>query len=352
MTDVEKLLSSCLFEVDNATNTKRLDDIKVAVLGKNGKLTEMLKSLRHMPEEEKKTVGAEINAAKSDILKRIEAKAITLEILEMEKKLASEFLDVSMPARVRPSGSIHPLTKVAEEVADILSQYGFVFAEGSEIESEYYNFTALNIPDHHPARTMHDTFYLNYPADSNEGRKLLRTHTSPVQIRAMLANNKPPFRYFSIGRVYRSDYDATHTPMFNQIEGLMVGEGVSFAHLKYLMTDFLKKFFGVPKLTLRLRPSFFPFTEPSTEIDINYEVKNGRIAFGAGDKWLEVAGGGVVHPNVLRSGNVDPNKYQGFAFGFGLERLASLKYGISDLRGYFESDDRWRDAFGFNYVTK
>lgn len=352
MTDVEKLLSSCLFEVDNATDTKRLDDIKVAVLGKNGKLTGMLKSLRNMPEKERKIAGAEINAAKSDILKRIEAKAITLEILEMEKKLASEFLDVSMPARVRPSGSIHPLTKVAEEVADILSQYGFVFSEGPEIESEYYNFAALNIPDHHPARTMHDTFYLNCPVDSIEGRKLLRTHTSPVQIRSMLANNKPPFRYFSIGRVYRSDYDATHTPMFNQIEGLMVGEGVSFAHLKYLMTDFLKKFFGVPKLTLRLRPSFFPFTEPSTEIDINYEIKNGRIAFGSGDKWLEVAGGGVVHPNVLRSGNVDPGKYQGFAFGFGLERLTSLKYGISDLRGYFESDTRWRDAFGFSYAAK
>ncbi|MBR1735187.1 MAG: phenylalanine--tRNA ligase subunit alpha [Alphaproteobacteria bacterium] len=351
MTDIEKLLSSCLFEIDNAINTKKLDDIKIAVLGKNGKLTERLKSLRNMPEDQRKIVGAEINAIKSEILKRIEAKALTLEILELEKKLSSEFIDVSMPARIRPSGCIHPLTKVTEEVANILSEYGFVFTEGPEIETEYYNFTALNIPDHHPARTMHDTFYVSYPTN-NEGRRLLRTHTSPVQVRSMLVNNTPPFRYFSIGRVYRSDYDATHTPMFNQIEGLMVGKDISFSHLKYMMTDFLKKFFGVPKLELRLRPSFFPFTEPSTEIDINYEIKGGRILFGSGDKWMEVAGGGIVHPNVLKSGNVDPDQYQGFAFGFGLERLTSLKYGVSDLRKYFESDERWRNAFGFSYVTK
>lgn len=352
MTDIEKLLSSCLFEIENSSTTKRLDDIKVAVLGKNGKLTEFLKSLKDMPEDKRKIAGTEINAAKTEILNSISSKAVRLEIAELEKKLASEFVDVTMPARVRPSGNLHPLTKVADEIADILSEYGFTFAEGPNIESEYYNFTALNIPDHHPARTMHDTFYLNYPADGKEGRKLLRTHTSPVQIRAMLTNNKPPFRYFSIGRVYRSDYDATHTPMFNQIEGLMVGEGISFAHLKYLMTDFLKKFFGVPQIKLRLRPSFFPFTEPSTEIDINYKIKGGKIIFGSGDKWMEVVGGGVVHPNVLKAGNIDSKKYQGIAFGFGLERLTSLKYGVSDLRGYFESDSRWREAFGFSYAAK
>lgn len=351
MTDIEKLLSSCLFEIENCNNSKRLEDIKVAVLGKNGKLTAILKTLKDLPAEEKKKVGAEINAAKAEILDRINAKAVKLEIIELEKRLNSEFVDVTMPAHERVSGCLHPLTKVAEEVAEILSSYGFTFADGPDIESEFYNFTALNIPEHHPARTMHDTFYLNYPSD-DEGRRLLRTHTSPVQIRSMLATNKPPFRYFSIGKVYRSDYDATHTPMFHQIEGLMVGENVNFAHLKYLMTDFVKAFFGVPKLSLRLRPSFFPFTEPSTEIDVNYEVKGGRIFFGSGDKWLEIAGGGVVHPNVLRAGNVDPEKYQGFAFGFGLERLASLKYGIPDLRGYFESDKGWRDAFGFSYADK
>lgn len=351
MTDIEKLLSSCLFEIENSTTTKRLDDIKVAVLGKNGKLTAFLKSLKHMSEDQRKTAGAEINSAKTEILNGIKAKAVKLEIAELEKKLISEFVDVTLPARVRAFGNLHPLTKVADEIADILPEYGFTFVEGANIESEYYNFTALNIPDHHPARTMHDTFYLNYPADG-EGRKLLRTHTSPVQIRAMLADNKPPFRYFSIGRVYRSDYDATHTPMFNQIEGLMVGEGISFAHLKYLMTDFLKKFFGVPQIKLRLRPSFFPFTEPSTEIDINYSVKGGKIMFGTGDDWMEVAGGGVVHPNVLMAGNIDPKQYQGIAFGFGLERLTSLKYGVSDLRGYFESDSRWRETFGFSYAAK
>lgn len=351
MKDIEKLLSSCLFEIENSSTTKRLEDIKVTVLGKNGKLTELLKSLKNMSAEQRKTVGAEINAAKTEILNSISSKAAKLEIAELEKRLISEFVDVTMPARVRPSGILHPLTKVTDEIADILSEYGFTFAEGPNIESEYYNFTALNIPDHHPARAMHDTFYLNYPADS-EGRRLLRTHTSPVQIRAMLANQKPPFRYFSIGRVYRSDYDATHTPMFNQIEGFMVGEGISFANLKYLITDFLKKFFGVTQIKLRLRPSFFPFTEPSTEIDINYEIKGGKIVFGSGDKWIEVVGGGVVHPNVLKSGNIDPKKYQGIAFGFGLERLASLKYGIPDLRGYFESDSRWRKAFGFSYAEK
>lgn len=350
MTDVEQLLSSCLYEIEHATSTTRLEDIRIAVLGKTGKLTELMKALKNMEENQRRSFGAEINSAKDEIVKAIKAKNVALEFSELEKRLASEIVDVTMPSRPKSFGSLHPLTKVATEIADILSGYGFVFAEGPDIESEYYNFTGLNIPEYHPARTMHDTFYLNHPSD-NEGRKLLRTHTSPVQIRSMLASKKPPFSYFSIGRVYRSDYDATHTPMFHQIEGLVVAEDVSFAHLKFLVTDFLQKFFEVPELSLRLRPSFFPFTEPSTEIDINYEIRDGKIVFGCGDKWMEVAGGGVVHPNVLRSGHIDPAKYQGLAFGFGLERLTSLKYGVSDLRGYFESDSRWRDAFGFSFAS-
>jgi phenylalanyl-tRNA synthetase alpha chain len=267
----------------------------------------------------------------------------------LEKQLYSEFVDVSMPPRPHVAGTLHPLSKVAEEIAMILSSYGFVCAEGPDIESEYYNFTALNLPDHHPARAMHDTFYMNVQADG-KGRKLLRTHTSPVQIHSMLAN-KPPFRFFSTGRVFRSDYDATHTPMFNQTEGLMVDKNIGFAHLKWMLSDFLKKFFGIPDLLLRFRPSFFPFTEPSVEVDLNYEIKNGEMIFGSGDKWLEIGGAGVVHPNVLRYGNVDPDKYQGFAFGFGLERMTSLKYGVPDLRGYFESDERWRAAFGFAHAA-
>lgn len=350
MSDVEQLLSSCLYEIEHATSTKRLEDIRIAVLGKTGKLTELMKSLKKMEEGQRKAFGAEINSAKDEIMKALKAKNTALEFSELEKRLASEAVDVTMPSRPRNIGLLHPLTKVAGEIADILSGYGLVFAAGPDIESEYYNFTGLNIPEHHPARTMHDTFYLNYPSD-NEGRKLLRTHTSPVQIRSMLASKKPPFSYFSIGRVYRSDYDATHTPMFHQIEGLIVGENISFAHLKFIMMDFLQKFFEVQKVSLRLRPSFFPFTEPSTEIDVNYEVRDGKIVFGSGNKWMEVAGGGVVHPNVLKSGHIDPEKYQGLAFGFGLERLTSLKYGVSDLRGYFESDSRWRNAFGFSFVS-
>lgn len=350
MTRIQQLLSSCLYEISQSNSTKRLEDIRIAVFGRNGKFADLMADLRQMSPDDKKSFGAEINAAKSEIQKALSSKIASLELKELENKMKFETLDVTLPGRTTSFGTLHPLTKVTEEVANILSGYGFFFAKGPDIESEYYNFNALNIPDYHPARTMHDTFYLNYPSN-DEGRKLLRTHTSPVQVRTMLAHAEPPLRCFSIGRVYRSDYDATHTPMFNQIEGLAVGEDISFAHLKYLLTDFLQKFFEVPDVTIRLRPSFFPFTEPSVEVDMQYEIKNGKMLFGTGDKWLEVAGGGMVHPHVLRSGKIDPEKYSGFAFGFGLERLTSLKYGVSDLRGYFESDARWRDSYNFEHVA-
>jgi len=351
MVELDRLLASCLFEIDGCKDLKKLYAVENLVLGKNGKITEMLKSLRDMPNDKKRSLGAEINAAKDSILQRIEEKALQIEMADLEKKLSSEFVDVSLPARSENFGSIHPLTKVEEEISNILSSsYGFAFADGPEIDNEYHNFTALNMPDHHPARAMHDTFYMNMLAD-DEGRKLLRTHTSTVQIRSMKAS-EPPFRLFSIGRVFRSDYDATHTPMFNQVEALLVEEGIGFSHLKWLLSDFFRKFFEVPDLALRFRPSFFPFTEPSAEVDMNYEIKNGKMILGTGDKWLEIGGAGVVHPNVLKNVNVDTEKYQGIAFGFGLERMASLKYGIPDLRGYFESDDRWRSLFSFSHFVR
>ncbi|MDR1982350.1 MAG: phenylalanine--tRNA ligase subunit alpha [Holosporaceae bacterium] len=350
MSELERLQASCLFEIANCDSLKKLDMLKSAVLGKNGKITEIIKRLHNLEDEQKRQLGSEINTLKNSIMEKWNAKFRELEMKELDKKLTSEFVDVSMPPRNSCLGKIHPLTIIEEKVSNILSSYGFTFIDGPDIETEYSNFTALNIPDHHPARTMHDTFYVHKLADEN-GRKLLRTHTSPVQIYTMIAN-KPPLRSFSIGRVYRSDYDATHTPMFTHIEGIIVDKNVGFSHLKWLLTDFLKKFFEVKNLQIRFRPSFFPFTEPSAEMDLNYDIRDGKMIFGVGNKWLELAGCGSIHPNVLESGKIDPQKYQGIAFGFGLERLTSLKYGIPDLRGYFESDERWINTFGFSHSAR
>ncbi|MDR1551083.1 MAG: phenylalanine--tRNA ligase subunit alpha [Holosporaceae bacterium] len=350
MSELSKLQASCLFEIEDCDNLKKLEMLRSAIFGKDGRLSGAMKELRNLSDEQKRRHGSEVNELKSLLIERLDEKFRKLEIEELDRKLASEAMDVSMPPRPERFGKLHPLTIVEEEVSDILSSYGFFFADGPDIEEEYFNFTALNMPDHHPARTMHDTFYIHNLANEN-GRKLLRTHTSPVQIHAMLAHGAP-CRFFSIGRVYRSDYDATHTPMFNQIEGLMIDERVGFPHLKWIISDFLRKFFEVKNLRIRFRPSFFPFTEPSAEVDMNYEIKNGRMAFGVGEKWLEVCGCGVVHPNVLKSGNVDNDKYQGVAFGFGLERLTSLKYGIPDLRGYFEADEAWLNVFGFSHYAR
>ena len=350
MNESDKLLATCLSEIAGCNDTKKLEAIKNLVFGKNGRITEMMKNLKTLSVEEKKVRGAEINRVKTAVLESLKNKSDELELKELEKKLAAEKIDVSMPARPFEFGNIHPLTKVAEEVSEILSLYGFSFADGPEIENEYYNFTALNMPDHHPARTMHDTFYINETAD-DFGRKLLRTHTSPVEIRTM-HTRKPPFRMFSIGRTFRSDYDATHTPMFTQIEGLIIDKDIGFANLKWLLGDFLKKFFGVSKVNMRFRPSFFPFTEPSAEVDIAFHEEDKKLVFGTGDKWLEIVGCGVLHPNVLKAGKTDASKYRGLAFGFGLERLASLKYGVPDLRGYFESGENWRNSFGFHPFSK
>jgi phenylalanyl-tRNA synthetase alpha chain len=350
VSNLDKLQASCLFEIENCDNFKKLDALKSAVFGKSGKITEIMKQLKNLDADQKREFGARINSLKNIVTEKMNEKFHSLEMKELDKKLMSEFVDVSMPSRPINNGKIHPLTKVEEEVSDILSFYGFSCADGPDIESEYFNFTALNIPDHHPARAMHDTFYIHKLANEN-GRWLLRSHTSPVQIHTMRSNNSP-MRFFSVGRVYRSDYDASHTPMFTQIEGIMIDKGIGFAHLKWIITDFLKKFFEVKNLRLRLRPSFFPFTEPSAEADINYEIQNGKIVFGVGEKWLEICGCGAIHPNVLKYGNTDPDKYRGIAFGFGLERLATLKYGIPDLRDYFEFDERWLNTFGFYHSAK
>lgn len=346
LTELDKLLGSCVFEIDQCKDLKKLEGIRVAVFGKNGKITEKMKCLKNLSQEEKRSVGAKINEVKSVIIEKLSAKASDLEMVELEKKLASEKMDVSMPVDVQSFGYIHPISKVFSEIATILNGYGFRFAEGPDIESEYFNFDTMNMPEYHPARTMHDTFYLNMPADEH-GRKLLRTHTSPVETRYML-KNKPPLRFFTIGRTFRSDYDATHTPMFDQVEMLVVEKDVGMAQLKWLIKDILKKFFNLEKLSVRFRPSFFPFTEPSAEVDINYSIVNGKMIFGTGDKWLEIGGCGVSHPNVLRAGGIDPSQYQGIAFGLGIERLASLKYGVPDLRNYFESNEQWRETFGFS----
>jgi phenylalanyl-tRNA synthetase alpha chain len=350
MFELDELRASCLLEIANCNTLEKASALKNVIFGKNGKVAEIMRRLRGLDGDQKRALGFEINSLKDDVAEKLNAKFCELEQIELDKKLASELMDVSMPPRPERSGKIHPLTKTEEEISSILSSYGFSFADGPDIESEYFNFTALNTPDHHPARSMHDTFYIRKLADEH-GRKLLRTHTSPIQVHTMLAG-KPPFGFFSIGRVYRSDYDATHTPMFNQIEGVVIDKNIGLAHLKWLLSDFLKKFFEVKNLQIRFRPSFFPFTEPSAEVDMNYEIRNGKIVFGVGDKWLELGGCGIIHPNVLKSGNVDPEKYSGLAFGFGLERLTSLKYGIPDLRGYFESDKRWIDAFGFFHSAR
>ncbi len=346
LTDLDKLLGSCLFEIEQCKSLKKIEEIRTTILGRNGKLTEKMKNLKNLSDEDKRVVGAKINEVKASIIEKLNSQIAKIEIKELEAKIKEEFLDITMPVSVKISGFIHPITKVCAEIASILSGYGFKFEDGPDIESEHFNFDVLNMPSHHPARTMHDTFYLNVPAD-DYGCKLLRTHTSPVENRAML-KNKPPLRIFTIGRVFRSDYDATHTPMFNQVEILVVDKDVGFAQLKWLIGDILKKFFEVENLKVRFRPSFFPFTEPSAEADINYSIINGKMKFGVGNKWLEIGGCGVSHPNVLKDGGIDPDKYQGIAFGLGIERLASLKYGIPDLRGYFESDERWRETFGFS----
>ena len=320
-----------------------LDHHRVSYLGKSGIITLQLKQLSTLPPEERKAHGLELNKVKDAIAAAIEAKKSALEAAELSAKLQSEMVDVTLPASPITKGTIHPITQVIEELTAIFADFGFSVAVGPQVEDDFHNFTALNIPESHPARQMHDTFYLK---GSGNEHPVLRTHTSPVQIRTMMSQ-KPPIRIIAPGATYRSDSDQTHTPMFHQIEGLVIEKSVHMGHLKGILHDALAAFFGLEKVPMRFRASFFPFTEPSAEVDIGCKRGKDALVIGEGDDWLEVAGCGMVHPNVLKNCNLDPNEWQGFAFGCGIERLAMLKYNIPDLRTFYAGDVRWLNHYGF-----
>jgi phenylalanyl-tRNA synthetase alpha chain len=324
--------------IAGAATLDALEAERVRLLGKQGEITALLKTLGGMSPEQRQTEGPRINGLREAVTSAIAERKAALEGAALEAKLAAERIDLSLPAPERPRGSVHPVSQVMDELAEIFADMGFAVATGPEIEDDWHNFTALNIPESHPARAMHDTFY--FP----DG-KLLRTHTSPVQIRTMMSQ-QPPIRVIAPGRVYRSDSDATHTPMFHQIEGLVVDRGIHLGHLKWTLETFLSAYFE-RDVVLRLRPSYFPFTEPSAEVDVGFTWKDGRRVLGGSDGWMELLGSGVVHPHVLRNCGIDPDEYSGFAFGVGVDRLAMLKYGMDDLRAFFDGDLRWLKHYGF-----
>ncbi len=347
MEDLEDLQSKLLADISVASNIKELDEVRVTILGKKGVITDKMKSLGAMPLEQKIAAGKLLNSLKLVVEKAIEDKKSELEIIELNHKLANETIDVTLSPRPQTQGRIHPISKIYEEIVAIFGQMGFEVADGPDIEDQFHNFNALNMPANHPARQMQDTFYIpNYESDNFDDSYVVRTHTSPVQIRTM-ENKKPPIRIIAPGRTYRSDYDATHTPMFHQVEGLVIDKATNMAHLKGCLYDFVKAFFEVDDVKVRYRPSYFPFTEPSAEMDIGCLKGKDVLKIGEGNDWLEILGCGMVHPKVLEAGGIDPNEYQGFAFGVGIDRLAMLKYGIPDLRTFFESDVRWLKHYGF-----
>ena len=344
MQDHGQLKNEILQKINNSSDLNDLDDVRIQFLGKKGSLTSLMKQLGSFEPEKRKEIGQKLNAIQKEVLEAIENKKIVLRKDHLNQKLENESVDITLPTRPENEGRIHPLSKTMDEVISIFAQMGFTVADGPDIESDYYNFTALNIPQEHPARQEHDTFYFN--VDENGDRKVLRTHTSPVQIRTM-EKFKPPLRVIVPGRTYRSDHDATHSPMFHQCEGLVIGDNLNMSHLKGCLIEFCRVFFGVEDLPVRFRPSYFPFTEPSAEVDIGCSRKSGELKIGSGDEWLEILGSGMVNPRVLENCGIDPNEHQGFAFGMGLERIAMLKYGIPDLRPFFESDLRWMKHYGF-----
>ena len=344
MHDLDQLRAQALADVAAAATLDQLEAVRVAALGKKGTVTGLMKTLGGMGPDERKAAGAALNAARDQIEGALSAAKATLEAKALDERLARERIDVTLPSRPEATGRIHPISQVMDEMSAIFAQMGFDVAEGPDIEDDFHNFNALNIPPEHPARQMHDTFYFGEKPDG--GRHLLRTHTSPVQIRTMLAN-KPPIRIIAPGRTYRCDSDMTHTPMFHQIEGLVIDEVTHMGHLKGCLLEFVRAFFEVDDVPVRFRPSFFPFTEPSAEVDIGCSREGGELKIGPGAGWLEIGGSGMVHPNVLRNCGIDPDRYQGFAFGMGVERMAMLKYGIPDLRTFFDSDLRWLKHYGF-----
>ena len=342
MSDIIKIKEEYISKLNQDIDLNQVNQFKTELFGKNGKISNEFKKMGSISADVRKKFASDLNAIKDEIQNLISKKTQEIEIQEINSKIQNEKVDVTLPERSFNQGKIHPISQVIDEISSIFSEIGFSVEEGPDVENEYNNFSALNTPDNHPARDMHDTFYL----DKNK-EFLLRTHTSPVQVRTML-KGKPPFKIIAPGRTYRSDSDQTHSPMFHQVEGLHIDKNLNMGHLKGCLNYFIKEFFEVDKIKMRFRPSHFPFTEPSAEVDIGYEIKDGKIVIGEGDKWLEILGCGMVHPNVLKNVKVDTIKYQGYAFGIGIDRLAMLKYGINDLRAFFETDYRWLNHFGFD----
>ena len=341
--DLAALKAEMISAAAAASSLAALDDIRVLALGKKGRITDLMKLLGTLPPETRKERGAALNVLKDEIAAVIEERQKILSVAALQERLAKESIDVTLSARPQAEGRVHPISQTIDELVTIFASMGFSVAKGPDIESDYYNFEALNIPSSHPARDMQATFFL---PSSGEQKTVLRTQTSPVQIRTM-REKKPPIRIIAPGRTYRCDYDMTHTPMFHQVEGLVIDEATHMGHLKGCLLDFLREFFGIDDLPLRFRPSYFPFTEPSAEIDIGCSRKGGELKLGNYGDWLEIGGCGMVHPNVLKNCGIDSEKYQGFAFGMGIERIAMLKYGIPDLRTFFDADMRWLKHYGF-----
>ena len=346
MTNIEVLEHELRSAIDAAADEAGLEAARVAALGKRGSISALLATLGKMSPDERRQRGPLINGLKDRIAEAVAQRRESLKHAALERRLNTEAVDVTLPTPEGAAdiGHIHPISQVMDEVTTIFADMGFAVAEGPDIETDDYNFAKLNFPDGHPAREMHDTFFFGQKPDGS--RLLLRTHTSPVQVRTMLVQ-KPPIRVICPGRTYRCDSDQTHTPMFHQVEGLVVDEGSHLGHLKWVLAEFCKAFFEVDEVKMRFRPSFFPFTEPSLEVDIQCSRDKGEIRFGQGDDWLEILGCGMVHPNVLRNCGIDPDRYQGFAWGMGIDRIAMLKYGMHDLRAFFESDVRWLAHYGF-----
>ena len=354
MSETQALQAKLVGDIEAAADLDAVEALRVAALGKAGSVTGLLKTLGGMTPEERQVEGPKIHALREAVAEAIATRRATLESAALEAKLAAERLDMTLPAADAPKGSVHPVSQVMDELAEIFADMGFAVATGPEIEDDWRNFTALYLPETHPARAMHDTFY--FPDTDEEGRAmLLRTHTSPVQIRTMMSE-EPPIRIIAPGRVYRSDSDATHTPMFHQVEGLVIDRGIHMGHLKWTLETFLKAFFERDDIVLRLRPSYFPFTEPSAEVDVGYWQEKGRRIVGGngdddGNAWMELLGSGMVNRRVIANCGLDPDVWQGFAFGVGVDRLAMLKYGMDDLRAFFDGDLRWLSHYGFGALS-
>ena len=356
---IETLRTELSAAIAGADNEAALDAVRVAALGKKGSVSALLATLGSMAPEDRKSAGPAINGLKNEIAGLIETRSEALKGAALEARLKAETVDVTLPLRPAPTarGRIHPISQTIDEITAIFSDMGFSIAEGPDIETDYFNFTALNFPEGHPAREMHDTFFMKPGPDGV--KKVLRTHTSPVQVRVMQKTNEkpaapyitpamdPPIRVVMPGRTYRNDSDQTHTPMFHQVEGLVIDKSSHIGQLRWVLEEFLKAFFEVPSVTLRFRPSFFPFTEPSMEVDVQCDRSGSEVKIGEGNDWLEILGCGMVHPNVIRNAGLDPDVYQGFAWGIGIDRIAMLKYGMPDLRAFFDADQRWLDHYGF-----